>query len=295
MQAKAMVTGAFAADALSLGPHWIYEPERIQKEFGRIEEITEPLADSVHTSKSKGDFTHYGDQMLALLRSVSRKKGFVLSDFEKLWRSLFEDKDIYVDKATKAALLNFEKGTGPDASGSVSQDLAGVSRIAPLVYFLKDDPDALIHAVSEQTRMTHNNMDVLACGEFLAKTALDILSGTSPVSAIEKGIENGYGNETISFLAEQGMKTKEQDTVSAIGNMGRHCEFGAAFPATIHLVARYEGDYQTAMTENVMAGGDSAARGMAAGLLLCAGQGMDAIPESWKKAMNRYDEIMNLL
>ena len=74
-KARAMVLASFAGDALALGAHWIYETERIEKEFGKVENLCSPLADSYHPGKGKGDFTHYGDQSFHLLGYLASQKG----------------------------------------------------------------------------------------------------------------------------------------------------------------------------------------------------------------------------
>ena len=63
----------------------------------------------------------------------------------------------------------------------------------------------------------------------------------------------------------------------------------------IHLIAKYPTDLEAALVENTMAGGDSAARGMMAGMVLGAHLGEDAIPGRWRKAMTAHDEISRLL
>ena len=67
---KAAVIGAFVADALSLGVHWVYNTDVIDKKLGRVEHYYDPMT-SYHTGKKAGDFTHYGDQMMVLLESAS--------------------------------------------------------------------------------------------------------------------------------------------------------------------------------------------------------------------------------
>jgi ADP-ribosylglycohydrolase len=50
-------------------------------------------------------------------------------------------------------------------------------------------------------------------------------------------------------------------------------------------------DYKQAMVENVMAGGDSSARGILAGMILGAAHGMTAIPETWVAGMTAGQRI----
>ena len=73
------------------------------------------------------------------------------------------------------------------------------------------------------------------------------------------------------------------------------CGIAAALPGVIHLVLTYENDLKTALVENVMAGGDSAARGLATGMLLGAYLGMQSIPEHWLADMQKHDHILDLL
>ena len=73
------------------------------------------------------------------------------------------------------------------------------------------------------------------------------------------------------------------------------CEIPAAFPATVHLIAKYQDDFEAVLIENIMAGGDSAARGMVTGMVLGAYHGMDMIPERWLDGLNARGQIMTLL
>nr|MCU0585755.1 ADP-ribosylglycohydrolase family protein [Desulfobacterales bacterium] len=69
----------------------------------------------------------------------------------------------------------------------------------------------------------------------------------------------------------------------------------AAFPAAIHLIAKYENRLEEGLIENVMAGGDSAGRGLAVGMLLGARAGMQAIPRRWMDGLTARATIEGLL
>jgi ADP-ribosylglycohydrolase len=71
---------------------------------------------------------------LILLESVAEYEGFNLSDFAERWQKFFKNYDGYVDGATKGTLENLASGKSSSESGSGSDDLAGASRIASLVY-----------------------------------------------------------------------------------------------------------------------------------------------------------------
>ena len=87
--AKAMVLASFAADSLSLGVHWIYNTNVIDKKWGRVETYIKPERPTYHPTKDLGEFTHYGDQTMLLLESVSAHAGFDLNDFARVvWNVL---------------------------------------------------------------------------------------------------------------------------------------------------------------------------------------------------------------
>jgi ADP-ribosylglycohydrolase len=46
----------------------------------------------------------------------------------------------------------------------------------------------------------------------------------------------------------------------------------------VHLIAKYENDLREALIQSVMAGGDSAARGMIVGMVLGAHLGPESLP-----------------
>ena len=112
-KAKAMVLASFAADALALGVHWIYNTNVIDKKWGRVENFIQPERPTYHPTKDLGEFTHYGDQMLVLLKSIAEHSGFDLKKFAADWQRFFDSYDGYFDKATKATLENFKTRRKP--------------------------------------------------------------------------------------------------------------------------------------------------------------------------------------
>ncbi len=292
---KAMVFASLAADSLALGVHWIYNTNVIDKKFGRVETYLKPVRPTYHPTKVLGEFTHYGDQTLTLLESVSTCAGFDLDDFSQRWRSLFENYDGYFDKATKGTLENIKSGKSPSQAGSESEDLAGASRIAPLLYVYRDDPEKLIASAAAQTAFTHNNLQVIKSAEFFSTVTYQVLKGASPVTAIESIRREEFNSDPFSEWIQKGLQSVEQDTRQAILDLGQMCEIAAAFPGVIHLIAKYENDLKQALVENVMAGGDSAARGLIVGMVLGAHLGMDAIPQQWLTEMKTYLQIVDLL
>ena len=294
--AQAAVLVSLAADALSLGAHWFYDMAEIDRRFGRVEELLAPPPDSFHAGKERGQFTHYGDQTLVLLESVAACKGFDLADFARRWQALFTTGYRgYVDKATSATLENLQRGLGPEQCGSTSADLGGAARIAPLVWWYRQDRDQLLEAVRVQTAMTHNNPAVLAGAAFIARTAWSVLAGAAPQAALEAALEEGVADIDLDIRLRSALESAGKDTRTVIGRFGQMCGIASALPGAVHLICSYADDPRTALIENVQAGGDSAARGLVAGLVLGARHGVDAVPGGWLTGMQRRDRLFELL
>jgi ADP-ribosylglycohydrolase len=290
---NAALWGAFAADALSLGVHWVYNTGVIDKKFGRVEQYYDPLT-SYHKGKKAGDFTHYGDQMLLLLDAV-KDGGFDPDRFADRWRAFFTNYTGYFDKATTATLDKMAAGSPPTESGSDSDDLAGAARLAALLPVFKNDGQGLVQAARQQTAITHNNPQVIACADFFARTVWSVLKGQGPLEAVNSVLSRHVTDSVIADLIQAGIASQDRETRDSIAEFGQMCSVEAGLPSAIHLIARYADDYKNAMIENVMAGGDSSARGVLAGMVLAAAHGMNAIPAPWITKMNAHARIKALL
>jgi ADP-ribosylglycohydrolase len=294
-KAMAMVMASFAADSLALGAHWIYSTDKIARDFGRIETFLAPYPDSYHATKKKGEFTHYGDQAFVLLESLAARGGFDPGNFSSLWQQLFAGYKGYYDQATKATLENLSLDKTFLEAGSSSNDLSGAARIAPLVYCLDQDEEDLVLAARTQTDMTHRDSLSVDASGFFARVAYRVLHGMSPVSAIEEVSSAFFKGSRLQLWADNGIESCSGESVQAIKTFGQDCHTPNAFPSVIHLICRYENDLKEALVQNVMAGGDSAARGMTVGMILGAHLGMEAIPVEWRKGLKKGTEIERLL
>jgi ADP-ribosylglycohydrolase len=230
-----------------------------------------------------------------LLESLAAKGGFELDDFATRWQKLFENYDGYYDQATKATLQNFSLQKSPVEAGSPSNDLSGASRVAPLVFCYQDDLDTLVEAARDQTRMTHNNPNVLDGAEFFARVSWLVLRGTPPILAIEKVSSERFDKSPLWQWVRDGIESKTAESVSTIARFGQSCHVDDAFAGVVHLIAKYENNLEEALVQAVMAGGDSAGRGMVVGMVLGAHLGEQALPGEWLSGLQRRGEILDFL
>lgn len=288
------VLAAFTADALALGAHWVYDVSLIKNRYGRLDYITAPEISPFHKGKVKGSFTHYGDQMFLLLESLSNCSGFDPDDFAAQWQAMFANYSGYMDNATKKTLANFKDGKSPKTAGSDSTDLGGAARMVPLALFYADAPQTFIEYADLQTAMTHNHPQVRESARFFAAAAIEALKGAGPVASLEAALKGLPEDAAILKMVVQGLESVNTKTEQVISDFGQMCETQAALPGTIHLIAKYANDLETALIENIMAGGDSSARGILCAFILGICNGMDAIPAQWLDDMRKTDTIRSM-
>ena len=288
---KDAVMASFVADALSLGVHWVYDVAAIESKYGRLEQMVEPELAEYHKGKPKGALTHYGDQAYILLKSVSEHKGFDSGSFRQAWCKLFEDYSGYIDGATKDTLNNIKNDKTIHVIGSMSSDLGGAARISPLALVFHNNLEGFISAAEVQTAMTHNHPVVIETARYFARVAVNVFEGRSPVESMIEAMDQIPENSPVSGLVSKGLDSKGLPTRQTISQFGQMCSVDVALPSTIHLIASYEDDLKTALIENIMAGGDSSARGLLAGFILGAYLGLDQIPDQWLADMKARYEI----
>lgn len=284
MSKKGLLIGSILADAFSLGGHWIYDVEKIKSEYGVYDDLQDPLPESFHKNRKRGEHTHYGDQTLLLLEYIAEKADFDEDGFRNFWAEHMKKYDGYIDHATKETLEKIEDG---ERWGSESSDMAGASRIAPIIYCFSQEKGVEYSKI--QTKITHNNEHVILAAEYFVRVAYKVLEGIGPAEALEE-VCNYMGNEWIGEELRKAKSCLELDAAEAIKSLGQSCGIEGAFSSTIYLILKYLNDYERAMIENVMAGGDSAARGLIAGMIIGA-YSESSIPKKWLDEMSSLERV----
>ncbi|WDP92489.1 MAG: ADP-ribosylglycohydrolase family protein [Desulfobacter sp.] len=290
-----MVKASLAADSLALGVHWIYDTDQIKSGHGRVDRLLAPAPGSYHSTKTRGEFTHYGDQTLTLLESVARNGGFALDRFFSDWQVLFSDYTGYMDMATKGTLRNIARDKGPESCGSASNDIAGASRMAPIVLGHRGDAHALDKAVRDQTRMTHNDEATIDTAAFFARVCLAGLEGISPSETIRHLAENDFSGSPAGMWAIQGLDAADKESIAAVAGFGQSCHTPEAFGGVVQIIARYERQPGEGIVQAVMAGGDNAARASLVGQVLAAYNGADDAVNNWFDGLVKKELVLELL
>lgn len=289
-----LVYGPFVADALALGAHWIYDQDKVKQTVGEITDYAAPKSDSYHPRKEAGDQSHYGDQALVLLESLTSRKSFDFTDFATRWRSLWEGYQDYQDHATKDTLARLLAGLSPEKAGSDSEELGGAARLGPLlawIWQVGEPLDAAIAVARLQTSLTHTSAIALDAAEFFTRVVYGVCEGAGVVAAVEKASGAYYHTLPANDMLSQARATLSQDFRAAAKHLGLACPASQAVPTTLALLLRHPDDLETAFRENVMAGGDSAARALVVGMVLGAQNGKSAMPERWIAELKNANQI----
>jgi ADP-ribosylglycohydrolase len=292
-----LLEATLVADSLALAPHWIYDQAELEEKFGRVTDLETPPADGYHSGKARGAQTHYGDQVLVLMESLEACGGnFVMDDFARRWREFWRESHAYRDHATTETLASLDAGRGLTQAGSRSTELGGAGRIAPLLLALRaEDTPMIIGAVRAQTALTHAAPVTLDAAEFIARVVFLLLRGVSIPSALRTTADLSYKALPAADYFQRAEATAGMSTTEAVEELGQSCPLDKALPAVFAVLLRHGDDLETALIENVMAGGDSAARGLVLGTILGAAHGQRAIPLRWIEALRARSRIGTFL
>lgn len=280
---KDLVFASFIADALSLGGHWIYTTEKVQKNYpGITKEYTDAMS-KFHKDRKAGEFTHYGEQAFALLKTISQAQKFELEDFKADWIDYVQNNEMYMDQSMTDALEKFEESDS--LKGAENLELGGIARSLPL--FLKEDLDleeflAVIH-------LTHNGEVVDQTAEYIYQVLEDILAGKDYKEALK---ENKDLNDFIeSNFAKIGAKDKIAENAD---QRGKACPIEDGLPIVFDVLWNAD-NLLEALSLNIRAAGDSAARAMVIAAVMAADNGLESLPDNLLNNFNKSAQIKEML
>jgi len=292
-----LVLPSFIGDALSLGPHWIYNPGKIRRLYpDGINTYDKPQTE-YHAGKDAGDFTHYGDQTLVLLHSLALHTslgGWTAENWRADWQRFWQGNPTsYRDGATTRTLENLNAGLDIPSD---SNDLAGASRIAPVVAAGLGGPlDWQVAMARGQTEVTHGDAAVIDSAEFFTRATVAVIGGASFDEAFDQAAAADYADLPATNWLSQARAAVNGELQESANALGLTCHVPEAFPLTLVIALRLEDDPAGALSANALVGGDSSARGMLLGLLLGAKYGLAGFPAEWTEQLRAGPRIESLL
>lgn len=95
-KADELLLATLAADSYSLGSHWVYDADALKNLTIDWETLNAPAV-PWHEGKEKGDFTHYGDQIIILNNFLKGKNHFDIKAYMSHWHTQMQTFKGYVD------------------------------------------------------------------------------------------------------------------------------------------------------------------------------------------------------
>ena len=260
---------ALVADALSLGPHWIYNPGKLTRLYPHgIYALTDP-ASQYHPHKQAGQFTHYGDQLLLLQQSISALGRFDPEHWRTDWLDAMVEYHGYMDGASKDTLA-----TNATMS-SDSNDLAGASRLAPLLDLKLGLDDAIV-ASRAQTALTHGDLGVQDAAEFFTRVVYAIIDGATIAVALDRAAQQGQYSQLPAkqhiITAKIAIESSDND-VQVATRIGTTCHLPEAFPLSLYFLLKPKINFASVISANGLVGGDTSARAMLIAVVFAARDG----------------------
>jgi ADP-ribosylglycohydrolase len=288
---KGLIWGSLLGDAYTLGGHWIYDQKELKNSNLNFEGLNPPLS-SYHPTRKAGDFTHYGDQSVWLLQYMNRSKAYDPFDYGKIWQENMSSYAGYMDSASKDTLANLKNGAVFMGSGSESHDLSIVGRHAPIIFSI-ENMDEIMDSIKFHTFLTHFTKEMLDVSKYIAEVTLAMIYDLDIETTLKERAK--YYGDMVEAEVNKAFEVRDMNANDAIKFLGQACGVKGGLASTVYLLLNYHEDFDALLKANVLAGGDSASRGMLAGMIVGARYGFEAIKPSWIKELNDYALLNELI
>ena len=236
-----------------------------------------------------------------LLRMMNEAGCYKAADFLREYVTFMttpgSHNDTYAESYHRQFFANYARGVPPEhCAGAENHDTAsigGLVALPPVIFSASrdDDPSAVDTALLAHLRLTHRSTKLeryaLSLGKLLPSLLRETRARIVPiVSATAR---------SLGFPVTKVVERVQRDQLSdhhVIGNvLSPACYIDQSFPAVLYLLARYEGEFETALVANTNVGGDNCHRGAILGALMGAAYGLRSIPERWIQGLTCHDEI----
>ena len=288
---KGLMWGSLLGDAYTLGGHWIYEQNELENSQLNFNGLNKPLS-IYHPTKKAGDFTHYGDQTIWLLKYMNQTQKYDPFDYADIWKENMRNYKGYVDGASKQTLANFDAGSICMGSGSESHDLSIIGRHAPIIFSI-ENMDEIMDSIKFHTFLTHFTKEMLDSSKYIVEVTLAMIYDLDVETTLKERAK--FYGDMVETEVNKAFEARDMPSNDAIKLLGQACGVQGALASTVYLLLNYHDDFDELLKANVLAGGDSASRGMVAGMIVGARYGFEAIKPSWIEEIHDYKKLNELI
>lgn len=292
--------GALVADAASMGLHWLYDQKRLA-EIAKAGEILfiEPHSEHyegvkgyfAHSAKQAGESSQYGEAIyIAAKTSAGGKYDKAKHQAEYLAHFGPGGKYVgYADRiilATVAKLLASNSDDYPIESGIDDDQHPALTAVSAL--FAKG---CMPSAIEAAVKMTNINPTAQAGAQALLTTLQKLADGSKMKEALVAGAEAAGGE--LAKLLHQALELEKYDANAAAEKFGLPCHIKQGLPVVWHI-ALHVSDFEQAVKDNLLAGGDNCGRAIALGSLIGLVAGVPLKMAEKTKILHREDSDWQL-
>lgn len=239
-----------------------------------------------------GETTDDTAMMLAIARACTAS-GLDLDQVAANFVSWMETGPKDIGNHTRQALTLLRTGRAWDEAGEVlqassAQGVAGngsVMRCAPVALRFRSDPERLVQAALDSSRITHADPRAMWSCVAVAQAIAHLLSG----GAIDEVVAAATHEIPVQDVVDavRSASTLPYEDVRSGGFVLETVT--AAFWCLLH-----ESGAEEVIVRAVMMGGDADTTGIVAGSMAGAAYGIEAIPERWRAVVHGREELESL-
>lgn len=311
-RARNALVGLALGDALGM-PTQSMSRAAIAQRYGRIDSLCDADADQpIAPNMPAGAVTDDTEQALLLADILLAGGGTIdalaLAKALQLWEDDMRARGSLdlLGPSTKAALVALSEGISPEESGRSGTTNGAAMRIAPVgIAYPASDLEALVDAVVEASRPTHNTGLALSAAAAVAATVSAGIGGATIREALEVGLDaaemaeaRGHWSAGASVPAKarwaltqtQGLSDAEVlEFVATV--IGTSVSSQESVVTAIVLAHRYAGRSFEALCEAASLGGDTDTIGAIAGAMLGASSDEPPAPQAVIEQMLEVSQI----
>jgi ADP-ribosylglycohydrolase len=290
-----LLLGALVADAACLGLHWIYDVDLIaditarqdgQCAFTPVDPKNfETVKTFAHSVRHNGMFTQIGEVLRLTIQSMNANDGaFNVAAYQAAFAAHFGAGGGYhgfMDRPTKGALANIEANQDP--SGIDDNQTPALTRLPAILvrYHGQENLPVMIKSAMEVTNI---NDIASAYNAVFADVLLRVMQDEPLGDALEAAAMSAADTIKTNLLAALASSETDSTVFAGLsGLMGRACSLTSAGPVMFHIL-KHSPTYQSAIENNILAGGDSAGRSILIGAIMARVHGIatpTGVPLSW--------------
>ncbi len=313
-RAYGALVGGAVGDAMGM-PASFFTRDKIKRVYGYITDFLEPEAETqqYHGNLKAGEITDDTMESIIISSILIRKGGFDRTAFiEEMrnWAIKYKMLDsTVIGPSTRKFLEVIIENRDPEETSKTSATNGSAMRVAPVGVKYYDDFKKCVAAAAESSVPSHSSKPCVAAAcAVAAAVGAGVKGGHTPEEVMQFAYEGALYGERVGYdvtapsvakrilLAkeivdknrDQGMNTVLDELVGIIGAGMQAYE---SIPFSLGVFYAVNGDAKEGIIAAVNGGDDADTNGAICGNLCGAYSGAKAIPEKWKKRVEKVSSI----